>query len=129
MPNQNKRRYRALVVDDVRDIAESFARLLGFLGHEASFLTDSRDAVAEVERLKPHIVFLDLAMPHLGGYEVARRIRAKFPQDRIKLVAVTAHAEAQDRAESRKAGFDAHVMKPVDPALVESIIRTVLPDP
>lgn len=123
---EEQRRYRALVVDDLRDAAESFARVLDILGCEASYLTDPRQALDEARRLRPHIAFLDIGMPHLSGHELARLLRASFGEEELKLVAVTAHGEAQDRAASRKAGFDAHVVKPVDPALVESILKTLL---
>jgi CheY-like chemotaxis protein len=118
--------YCALVVDDNADIAESFARLLRLMGCEAVFTTDPRAALDQARRLKPHIAFLDLGMPHMDGCELARRLRAAFGE-RLKLVAITAYGSAQDRAATRRAGFDAHVAKPVDPALVDSILRTVLP--
>ncbi len=126
MPKRS--RIAALVVDDNEDAAESFARVLGLLGCEAVFLTDPRSALAEAERLKPHVAFLDIGMPHMDGYELARVLRARFGEEGLKLVAITAYGTTSDRIASRRAGFDAHVAKPVDPALVESIIRTVLPE-
>ena len=121
-------RIAALVVDDNEDAAESFARVLELLGCEAVFVTDSRNALDEAARLKPHVAFLDIGMPYIDGYQLARALRARFGEDGVKLVAITAYATTADRVASRKAGFDAHVAKPVDPALVESIIRTVLPE-
>jgi CheY-like chemotaxis protein len=118
--------YCALVVDDNEDAAESLARLLGHMGCNASFISDPREALAEAARLKPHIAFLDLGMPHVDGCQLARLLRVTFGEE-LKIVAITAYGGAQHRAESRKAGFDAHVVKPVDPALLQSIIRTVLP--
>ena len=125
MPNV-KRRYCALVVDDNRDAAESFARVLLYMGCEAVFTTDPRSALNEAVRLQPHIAFLDIGMPHLNGYDLARQLRVHFSQENLKLVAVTAYNTAEDRIVARKAGFDAHVAKPIDPALVESIIKTML---
>ena len=118
----------ALVVDDNYDAAQSFAMVLIAMGCEAAFVIDSRDALAKAMSLRPDIAFLDIGMPHLNGYDVAKLLRANFNEDELKLVAVTAYGEAKDRAASRRAGFDAHVLKPVDPVLVESILKTVLPD-
>ena len=127
MPKQ-ERRYCALVVDDNGDAAESFARLLEALGSDAVYTTDPRNALAEALRLKPHIAFLDIRMPHIDGYKLAALLRANFSQEELKLVAVTAFDAPEDRAASRRAGFDAHVIKPIDPDLLVSIIKTVLPE-
>lgn len=118
--------YCALVVDDHEDTAESFAKVLHLLGCEAVFVIDPRNALAEARRVKPHVAFLDIGMPHINGCELARTLRTAFGED-LRLVAVTAYGGAHDRAASRKAGFDAHVVKPVDPALVESILKTMFP--
>ena len=123
---ERKRRLCALVVDDNRDAAETFAGLLGAMGCESAYCTDARSALSEAMRLKPHIAFLDLGMPVVDGYQLARLLRQQFSGEELKLVAVTGHGAPADRAAARKAGFDAHVLKPVDPALVESIIKTVL---
>lgn len=114
------------MVDDDRDAAESLARMLMAMGCEATFVTDALNAVAEVVRKRPHIVFLDIAMPIMSGYELASIIRRRFDSDETKLVAVTGYGAAEDRARARAAGFDAHVLKPIDPDLVESILRTVI---
>ena len=119
------RSYCAVVVDDHYDTAESLARLLVLMGCQASFVTDARAVVAEVLVKKPHIVFLDIRMPIINGYELAEMIRKSRSQEETKLVALT--GQPVDQARSRKAGFDAHVMKPADPALVESILKTLLP--
>ena len=113
------------MVDDNRDAAETFAQMLSAMGCEATFVTDARDALAEVLDRKPHIVFLDIGMPNINGYELASLIRNTILPE-VKLVAVTGYGAEEDRARSRKAGFDAHVVKPIDPALVESMIRTVV---
>jgi CheY-like chemotaxis protein len=121
-----KRNYCALVVDDNRDAAESFARVLRSMGCEAAYTTDPHNALSEAKRLKPHIAFLDIGMPDINGYQLARLLRHHFSQDELKLVAVTGYGSPEDRVAARKAGFDAHVLKPIDPALVESIIKTVV---
>ena len=113
---------RILVVDDHVDTAQSFAALLRALGHEVEAITDPARVEARVGELEPHIVFLDIGMPKLNGWEVAERLRARYPQDALKLVAITAYGEAHDRARSRRAGFDAHLVKPASVDLVESIL-------
>ena len=120
-----KTKYSAVVVDDDRDAAESFARLLIAMDCDATFVTDARDAMAEVLRKRPHIVFLDIGMPVIDGYELAVMIRGWFNSEEVRLVAVTGYGREADRARSRRAGFDAHVLKPMDPALVESILKTI----
>ena len=114
------------MVDDSRDSAETLARMLTAMGCEAAFFTDARDALAEVLSSKPHIAFLDIGMPMINGYELAAMIRRWLPVSEVKLVAVTGYGTEEHRTRSRQAGFDAHVLKPIDPALVESIVRTVL---
>ena len=117
--------YYAFVVDDNHDTAAMLALVLRDLGCEAAFTTDARNAVAEIARLKPHIVFLDIGMPHLDGYQLARLLRAEY-QAELKLVAITGYIEAEDREACRQAGFDAHVVKPISVSLIESIIKTML---
>ena len=126
-----KRPLRVLVVDDMQDTAESFARLLTAIGCEASFITNPFLAVETAARIRAQAAFLDLGMPGIDGYELARILRRKYawgePGAPLILVAVTAYAEDEDRVRSRQAGFDAHVAKPVSPELVESMLQTLFP--
>jgi CheY-like chemotaxis protein len=119
---------RVLVVDDIPDTAESFARLLGRMGFETAFVTDPRLAVDTAYRFGADLVFLDIGMPELDGYEVARMLRGQFGWDKLRIVAVTAYGQQSDRDRSRQAGFDAHVVKPVSLDLVRSILETMFPD-
>lgn len=116
---------KVLVVDDDEDTARTFAYLLISMGHEATFLTNPHGVVEAVNLAKPHIIFLDLEMPGLDGWELAKRLRLLYPHDdaRLQIVAVTGHGNEAARIKSRKAGFDAHVTKPVDVDLVEVIIE------
>ena len=119
---------RILVVDDDQDTAQTFAYLLVGMGHEATFLTDSRQVVDTVNRIRPHMIFLDIGMPGLNGWEVARLLRKQYPPDSsLRLVAITGHAEESAHIRSRQAGFDAHVRKPLAIDLVEAIIRQLDP--
>ncbi len=110
----------ALVIDDNRDAADSLARLLSVvLGCEARFITDPTSALLAIEEDRPDVVFLDIGMPDIDGYELARQIRVKYPKESIQLVAVTGHSSDDDRTRSHFVGFDAHLMKPASPDLIE----------
>lgn len=113
---------RILVLDDDRDTAQTFAELLKVMGHEATFLTDPTKIDDYIDAVQPHIAFLDLGMPREDGWQVAERIRARYSADALKLVAITGHSGEEERARSRRAGFDAHLLKPPSPDLVESIL-------
>jgi signal transduction histidine kinase/PAS domain-containing protein/ActR/RegA family two-component response regulator len=105
---------RALVVDDNIDSADSLAMLLRVTGHEAVTAHDGVEALAVAERVQPEVIFLDIGMPRLNGYEAARRIReAPWGRDML-LVAMTGWGKDEDRRRSREAGFDAHLVKPAD---------------
>jgi DNA-binding response OmpR family regulator len=106
--------HRILVVDDNRDNAESLARLLQLMGHETAIAYDGLSAVDSVDAFRPEIVLLDVGLPGLDGYEVARRIRAQSWGKDMTLIAVTGWGQAEDRRRSREAGFDHHMVKPVD---------------
>jgi CheY-like chemotaxis protein len=121
----SKRAVRALVVDDKHDVAESFSRLLLTMGCASTFVTNPAVALDAAQALEADIVFLDLGMPDLNGYELARQFRKSYRDAPLRLVAVTAYGTAEDRALSRASGFDAHVQKPVDIALVEAMLATL----
>jgi CheY-like chemotaxis protein len=120
---------RVLVVDDHPDSAESLSRLLATMGHEAVFVTQASKALDAARALRPHLVFLDLGMPEIDGYQLARLFRAEFGFEALRLVALTGWGRNEDRAASRQAGFDAHVQKPAEPEIIDSIIKTVFGAP
>jgi len=122
-------RCRVLVVDDDRDSAQTFAYLLAGMGHEARHLADPGRVERMVARFKPHIVFLDLRMPGITGWDLAAALRGKYSYDELRLIALTAYGEDKDRVRSRQAGFDAHILKPVSMDLVESMIEQLFPKP
>jgi CheY-like chemotaxis protein len=111
------------VVDDNKDNAESLFRMLEAIGCDAHYVIDPLEALSAVERHKPHIAFLDIGMPDIDGYQLAHHIRARYPRGEIALVALTGYASEDSRARSRVAGFDAHLIKPASPALVESTLH------
>jgi CheY-like chemotaxis protein len=105
---------RVLVVDDSVDAAESLAMLLAFEGHETHKAHDGADAVRTAERVRPDIVLMDIGLPILNGYEACRRIRSQAWGVPITMVAITGWGQEDDREQSAAAGFDLHLVKPVD---------------
>lgn len=89
--------------------------LLRLTGHEARMVHSGADALEAVGARQPEVILLDIGMPGMDGYEVARRLRAKRELDPIVLIALTGWGQEQDRQRSREAGFDLHMVKPVDP--------------
>ena len=113
---------RILVVDDQRDSTDSLAMFLRLRGHEVRTAHDGPSALEEVTRRPPEVVFLDLGLPGMSGYDVARQLRAQ-PQTRdLRLVALTGYGTEADRARSRAAGFDVHLAKPVDPQALDALL-------
>ncbi len=119
--------HRILVVDDVKDTAETLAAVLVELGHDATPVTDPRKAVAVAREFKPALILLDIGMPHINGYELAPMLRQGLLPERVRIIAVTAWGSETDRAHSRTAGFDAHLVKPVGGDLLQATIRELLP--
>jgi PAS domain S-box-containing protein len=113
---------RILVVDDNVDAAQSMAMLLEVSGHLVRTAHDGVAAVKAVGEYRPHVVFLDIGLPELDGYEVAQRIRRNFPYGSIVLVALTGYGQAVDRERTCATGFDHHLVKPVDYDRVEQVL-------
>jgi CheY-like chemotaxis protein len=107
-------RRRILIVDDSEDSAESLAMLLRFGGHETHKAHDGVAAIEAAERLRPDAVLLDIGLPKLNGYDVCSHIRNEPWGKDLLLVALTGWGQEEDRDRSRRAGFDAHLVKPVD---------------
>ena len=105
---------RILIVDDNRDGGESLAMLLRVLGAEVSLAHSGRTALESVDTFKPDVVLLDIGMPGMDGYEVARRIRANPATRHISLIALTGWGQDEDRRRSVAAGFNHHLVKPAD---------------
>ncbi len=105
---------RILVVDDNADAADSLARLLEISGHETAVAYDGEVALKTAETFGPDVVLLDIGLPEIDGYEVARRIRARPRVRDAMLVALTGWGQEDDRRKSRESGFDHHLVKPVD---------------
>ena len=115
---------RVLVVDDNADAATSMAMLLRAAGHVTEAAHDGPAAVATAERFRPDVVLLDIGLPGMDGYEVARKLRANRDSPPRLLVAVTGYGGDEVRRRALEAGFDRHLVKPVDPEDVKALLRT-----
>src|SRR5262249_44459373 len=113
---------RILIVDDNRDAADSLGELLTLFGHEVSKADNGLNAVGAVAAFHPDTVLLDIGLPGMNGYEVARRIREQPGGTEILLVALTGWGQAEDRRRSQVAGFDHHLTKPLDLDLLRRLL-------
>ena len=103
-----------LIVDDNQDAADTLALLLQFDGHETQAVYTSKDALERALSFNPELILLDIGLPEMNGYEVARKLRSLPGRKDIRLIAVTGYGQAVDRARAEQAGFDDHLMKPVE---------------
>jgi PAS domain S-box-containing protein len=117
---QPERSRRVLIVDDNQDAADSLAMVLRFEGHETSVAYSAQAAIETVQSYQPEFVLLDIGLPNMDGYEVARRIQASGSTARI--IALTGYGQVEDRQRSSAAGFTAHLVKPVDLAMLKSVL-------
>jgi CheY-like chemotaxis protein len=113
---------RVLVVDDNQDAADSLSTLLQLMGHEVRTAYDGLEGVAAAESFAPDLVLLDIGLPRMNGYEAARRIREQPGGRDMTLIAVTGWGQDDDKRRSREAGFNLHITKPLDPALLERLL-------
>ena len=116
------RAQRVLLVEDNDDAREMLAMLLRMVGHEVLEAANGADGIETALREKPDVVVMDIGLPDVNGYEAAQQLRQRMTSP-VRLVALSGYGQPQDRARSREAGFDAHVVKPVDPAALSQIIE------
>ncbi len=115
-------RRRILIVDDNRDAADTLGELLGALGATVSVAYSGRDALEALNAFYPDAVILDVGMPEMDGYEVARRIRSTIHDRRLVLIALTGWGQDSDQRRSHAAGFDHHIVKPPDIARLRELL-------
>jgi signal transduction histidine kinase/DNA-binding response OmpR family regulator len=113
---------RILVVDDNMDAAESIAVFLRLEGHDVRTVSDGPQAVAIAQVFAPQVAVVDIGLPGMNGYEVARRLRLKGSEAPSLLIALTGYGQKEDRLRSDEAGFDHHFVKPADPRLIQTAI-------
>ena len=111
---------RILIIEDNDDARETLRNLLHLLGHEVHEACDGDSGVDEARRLRPDVALIDIGLPGIDGYEVARRVRADVP--RARLVAVTGYGQPDDLQRAWAAGFDVHLVKPVDPQQLQQVL-------
>jgi CheY-like chemotaxis protein len=114
---------RVLVADDLRDSADSLALLIELMGHTVEVAYDGEAAWRSAERFRPDIALLDLGMPKLDGFTVCRKIRAEPWGAAIRLVAQSGWGQDEDRRRTAEAGFDHHLVKPIDPLALDALVQ------
>jgi CheY-like chemotaxis protein len=119
---------RMVVVDDNADGAESLAELLGLLGHEVVVANDGPTGITIISEYHPDVVLLDIGLPGMDGYEVARRIRADFGRGPM-LVAVSGYGRDEDRRLAHEAGFDQHFVKPLQLETLQTLLASIQTTP
>jgi two-component system CheB/CheR fusion protein len=118
---------RILVVDDNSDAAETLADLLSLWGYETEAAFDGPTGIQIAQRQHPDAILLDISMPGMSGYDVARELR-KIPElEGVLLVALTGYGQEEDRRKTYEAGFDLHLVKPVDPEKLQNLLETYSP--
>jgi CheY-like chemotaxis protein len=113
---------RIVVIDDHPDAADMLQALVQRSGHQARAAYDGKSGLKLVDELSPDVVFVDIGMPNINGYEVARTLR-RFPgHQSLRLVAVTGWGQLQDKQRAIDAGFDEHLTKPITPEDIERVL-------
>jgi two-component system CheB/CheR fusion protein len=121
---ENSARYRVLVVDDNVDSAESIALLFELNGHHVRMAHDGPAALEIAYSFHPQVIVLDIGLPGMDGYEVARRLRSEAQMQSVNLIALTGYGQSEDRQRSIAAGFNHHLVKPVDPEVLQTLIAS-----
>ena len=111
-------------MDDSVDAAESLATLVRLWGHDVRVVHDGPAAVAAARSYQPDVVLLDIGLPQINGYEVAKLLRAQAGLTGALLVAVTGYGQDEDRRRSREAGLDYHLVKPADPDSLQALLAS-----
>jgi signal transduction histidine kinase/ActR/RegA family two-component response regulator len=117
---------RILIADDNADVSEAFAIMLETLGHDVEIATNGVEAVGKADQFRPEIIVLDIGMPGINGYGAARLIREKEWGKKVVLVAITGWGNESDKRLSQEAGFNAHLVKPVDPVELSQLLESLV---
>ncbi|MFL6693340.1 MAG: ATP-binding protein, partial [Ramlibacter sp.] len=123
-PEPAEERRKVLVVDDNADAAETLALLLQALGHDALVEHDPRAALERIDAEHPEIALVDVGLPGMDGYELARSVRERAGGKSMTLIAVTGYGQPQDREKALRAGFDEHLVKPADVGRLQQLLAT-----
>ena len=113
------------MVDDNADAADSLKALLGIWGHDVEIAHSGVSALQLAREFDPELVFLDIGLPEMNGYEVARRLREGAGPAKARIIALSGYGAERDHLRSKEAGFDLHLVKPVDPRSLSGVIASV----
>jgi CheY-like chemotaxis protein len=121
--NRARASRRVLVIDDRRDIAESFARLAQEMGHQSAFATNGDAALDFAQRMRPDVVILDLVLPDIEGDQLARELRSLPGMREARIYVVSGYGTEDERRRTREAGCDGHFLKPLSLSLFETLLE------
>ena len=113
---------RVLIVEDNKDAGEMYRILIELYGHEVLVAENGARGLEMLKVARPDIALVDIGLPGMDGYEIARRFRAEPDSDRVYLVALTGYGQPEDVKRAREAGFDTHLLKPVDPDALAKVL-------
>ena len=111
-------RLRVLVVDDNRDAADSLGLIVGACGHEVEVVYDGAAVLQKAPEFRPHVILLDIGLPHVDGYELARILRQQDALTGVMIIAVTGRGDDEQRKKALEAGFNFLLVKPIDPDML-----------
>ncbi len=123
-PGESTQPRRILLVDDSVDAAEAMSMLLETVGHEVRVMHDGPSALAIVDDFAPEVVILDIGLPGMSGFDVARELRTRAVTKTALLIALTGYGADSDKQATRDEGFDHHLVKPVSFTAIETVIAT-----
>ena len=109
-------------MDDYEPARKAVARLLKYMGHDVFTAVDGRDALAKAAQDNPELILLDINLPDISGYEVARALRSQLQFAETVLIALTGYGQPEDVQRAVEAGFNAHIVKPLDPDSIEKML-------
>lgn len=122
---EGEQHVRALIIDDDHDVGDTFGLLLESLGVAFQVVYDGPSGIATVEAFKPDLIFVDIGMPGMNGYETARCIRKRAHSHPFLLIALSGWGQPEDRRQTQEAGFDVHLAKPAPIEVIDELLRNV----
>jgi CheY-like chemotaxis protein len=118
----SQRKASVLIVDDNKDMAQGLAKILKFHGHEVRTVYDGPDGITAARALLPQVILLDIGLPTLDGYHVARTLRTEREFSDVMIIAISGYGHEEDRSRSREAGMNHHLVKPVDLGMLTNLL-------